>query len=343
LLGGVIPVAGGDILLNFPARRTVQLLSLDSGVSTTFGPGYRGGSLESVGASGLSAGEIWVFDDRRLIVAFFSRDGVPLRSVKVQPPPGMRFAAVLDDGRLLWLPKAGTYGRRDANVGRVAMMTGSDGSGPDTLLAIGRPLPRVRVMTSRGEIEVPNWLDDSPLLAVSPRARYLAVVLRSPTRTSGRDSVHIELVSLTSGGTEHRSFPYAVRQLPTARMDSLILSEVDHLTSHVGHGSAGADARLLTQEVRAALPAPSGWRTVRSILVNDSGDIVLEREYTDSAISPTFEVWRRNARRPVAAGVPPSLRVRSASDRYMFAVSRDGSGHCGLWVITLESSVQGAP
>lgn len=338
LLGGVVPVAEREVLLNFPVRRVVELRDLETGGTTQFGPKLRRGELQSVGASGVASGEVWVFDDRQSVLAFFARDGSPIRSVPLRPPLGMRFAAVLDDGRLLWLPRAGTYGRRARSAGTVAVITTADQQGADTILALERSMPRVLVTGPNGEIEVPNWIDDSPITVVSPRGRYLAVLTRRPARAAGRDSVRLKLVDLTFGSVEMRSFDYAVRQVPSDMLDSLAMAEASHLASHLGHGAPSADPRALARAVLDALPPTKGWRPIRSALVNDRGDVVLEREYTDSVAASMYQMWRRHDPEPVEAVMPVGLWIRAAGDGGAFAVSRDRdrAGACGLWVVDVR-------
>lgn len=337
-IGDIKPTVDGRLLLAIPGGRRVELVIPNRDARMRLGPQLSArAELESVGATGELSDGYWVFDDRADLVAQFSLRGILRRAMSLTPPAGMRFAAMVDSRRALWLPEFATHGRRESEAGRVAMIADADGSDADTLLQLSPAVPRVQVAMANATIEVPNWFDDSPVVAVSPRASFLVVVDRRISPAVAVDSLRVTIIDLRNGGTERRAVPYRVRQVPAALLDSLVTSEAAHLSAHVGHDDEVMQLSARRRILVAALPAYHGWRTVASALVDDDGDVYLEREYTDSRMSRHYQRWRRGATAPVPLDVPANLRVRAVGNGSMYAVSRARDENCAIWRLPLGS------
>lgn len=316
----------GHIYVAQPNRAMIQVFDQSGEPLGAIGRrGIEDGQFERVYTIGFLGDTLYAIDLGHRRIEYFSRDGTPLRTVRVSPPPvsppffpSMPFAVFPDGSRAVGTAFPPTL--TPDELRRVPQLR-SDSTGMvlDTVTWIAYERTARRASYEGRPLAVGSVLSDDAFAVFSEDGTRLVTVDRSVAQSPGSATFGVTLADGWGDTIYTRRYEYEPITIESQVIDSLVVARAGTLSSVI------QDQDAAVAFVRNAMFLPVYYPPVNAAMFSESGALWLQRE----GVPGQRQRWMilNESGDPVAeALLPAGLQVLRVRDDAIWGVEYDAGG-----------------
>lgn len=304
----VLPLANGSVMIADGTAKEIRLFSATGEYIRSAGRSGRGpGEFSYLRELGLLGDTVWAIDAIERRVSYFSADGTPLSTARIESRAAA-LTALLPAGRALGMAWAAP---RTAPTTPLVLTT-RGAAVTDTLVWLNTAHANVFMTVSESRFIIGQQrFSDAPLAVVAPGGQIIFVVDRT-VATDARSTAFRVLALEADGDTLwNRALPYMPKPLEKARGDSLLNS----------YRQTRTGSELSADVLRRGIFIPDFLPPVTSAVPASDGSLWLRREEAPANVE--YWVLDKTGSHSATVTVPATLTLMAATATHVWGVQKD--------------------